>query len=84
MGIEQKSASMGSGECDSGDPICLNGISDSKLRARAGAPSSAWLKRTSVREPKVEPEACRQIPAQRRADTPFGRTEYFQCFSKII
>ena len=41
-------------------------------------------KRTSVREPKVEPEACRQIPAQHRADTPFGRTEYFQCFSKII
>ena len=41
-------------------------------------------KRTSVREPKVEPEACRQIPAQRRADTPFGRTEYLQCFSKII
>ena len=41
-------------------------------------------KRTSVREPKVEPEACRQNPAQRRADTPFGRTEYLQCFSKII
>ncbi|WP_418617688.1 hypothetical protein [Slackia isoflavoniconvertens] len=63
MGIEQKSASMGSGECDSGE---------------------TEAKRTSVREPKVEPEACRQIPAQRRADTPFGRTEYLQCFSKII
>ena len=63
MGIEQKSASMGSGECDSGE---------------------TEAKRTSVREPKVELEACRQIPAQRRADTPFGRTEYFQCFSKII
>ena len=63
MGIEQKSASMGSGERDSGE---------------------TEAKRTSVREPKVEPEACRQNPAQRRADTPFGRTEYLQCFSKII
>ena len=84
MGIEQRSASMGSVEYDSGDPICLNGISDSKLRARAGAPSSAWLKRTSVREPKVEPEACRQNPAQRRAGTPFGRTGFLTCSSKII
>ena len=48
MGIEQKSASMGSGECDSGE---------------------TEAKRTSVREPKVEPEACRQNPAQRRHNT---------------
>ena len=63
MGIEQKSASMGSVEYDSGE---------------------TEAKRTSVREPKVEPEVCRQIPAQRRADTPFGRTENLQCSSKII
>ena len=40
--------------------------------------------RTSVREAKAEPEMCRQIPAQRRAVSPFGRTEYLPCFSKII
>ena len=63
MGIEQKSASMGSVEYDSGE---------------------TEAKRTSVREPKVEPEACRQNPAQRRAGIPFGRTGFLTCFSKII
>ena len=63
MGVEQKSASMGSGECDSGE---------------------TEAKRTSVREPKVEPEVCRQNPAQRRAGTPFGRTGFLTCSSKII
>ena len=29
-------------------------------------------------------EGVRAARAQRRADTPFGRTEYLQCFSKII
>ena len=41
-------------------------------------------KRTSVREPKVEPEVCRQNSAQRRAGAPFDRTGLLTCFSKII
>ena len=41
-------------------------------------------KRSSAMRATNESEIVRQIPAQRRAGTPFDRTGFLTCFSKII